>query len=299
MEREEREHHDIENRRRDQYEKDYGHSEGPLPNPNRQPRSQIVASARGHDAAQVGDNDDDMAITTFPALAPRLRSVAYPNNFKPNIQKYDGHSDPNIWLSTYYIAVKVAGGSFDHMAAYFPLVMGEPPSLWLNNLPAFFKLLKKSNKFKWTDEADQELEELKTFLTTPLVMVPPAPMETLLLYIFTFTQVVSAVLVAERPEEGHQYPIQRPVYYVSEVLSDSKVRYSQPQKLLYVILVTSCKLRYYFQSHKIKVVSSSPLGEILRTPWYASSSGQWSWANSTSVFPTAGHQVLDPRRFRL
>jgi hypothetical protein len=73
-----------------------------------------VASARGHDAAQVGDNDDDMAITTFPALAPRLRSVAYPNNFKPNIQKYDGHSDPNIWLSTYYIAVKVAGGLRPH-----------------------------------------------------------------------------------------------------------------------------------------------------------------------------------------
>jgi hypothetical protein len=45
----------------------------------------------------------------------------------------------------------------------------------------FFKLLKKSDKFKWTDEADQALEELKTFLTTPPFMVPPAPKETLLL----------------------------------------------------------------------------------------------------------------------
>jgi hypothetical protein len=36
----------------------------------------------------------------------------------------------------------------------------------------FFKLLKKSDKFKWIDEADQALKELKTFLTTPLVMVP-------------------------------------------------------------------------------------------------------------------------------
>jgi hypothetical protein len=99
--------------------------------------------------------------------------------------------------------------------------------LGVKGLP-FFKLLKKSDKFKWTDEADLALEELKTFLMTPPVMVPPAPKETLLLYISACTQVVSAVLVAERPEEGHQYPVQRPVYYVSEVLSDSKVRYSQP-----------------------------------------------------------------------
>jgi hypothetical protein len=39
-------------------------------------------------------------------------------------------------LSTYYVAVKAAGGNLDHMAAYFPLVMGDASSLWLNNLPA-------------------------------------------------------------------------------------------------------------------------------------------------------------------
>jgi hypothetical protein len=88
----------------------------------------------------------------------------------------------------------------------------------------FFKLLKKSVKFEWTDEADQALEELKTFLTTPPIMVTPAPKETVLPYISASTQVVSAVLVVERPEEGHPYPVQRPVYYVSEVLSNSKIR---------------------------------------------------------------------------
>jgi hypothetical protein len=70
-----------------------------------------------------------MALTAFPALVPRLRSVAYPDKFKPNIQKYDGRSNSNIWLSTYYVAVKAAGGHFDHMAAYFPLVMGDALSL--------------------------------------------------------------------------------------------------------------------------------------------------------------------------
>jgi hypothetical protein len=62
--------------------------------------------------------------------------VVYPDNFKPNIQKYNRRSDPNIWLSTYYVAVKAAGTNFDHVATYFPLVMGDAPSLLLNNLPA-------------------------------------------------------------------------------------------------------------------------------------------------------------------
>jgi hypothetical protein len=94
-----------------------------------------VAAARDDDTAQVSDTSDDMAITAFPALVPQLQSVAYPDNFKPNIQKYDAHPDPNIWLSTYYVTINAAGDNFDHMAAYFPLVMGDAPSLWLNNLP--------------------------------------------------------------------------------------------------------------------------------------------------------------------
>jgi hypothetical protein len=98
-----------------------------------------------------------------------------------------------------------------------------------------------------------------------LVMVPPAPKETLLLYISATTLVVSSVLVAERPEEGKSYLVQRPIYYISEVLSDSKIRYSQPQKMLYALLVTSHKLRHYFQVHKIKVVSAFTLSDILRS----------------------------------
>ena len=89
------------------------------------------------------------------------------------------------------------------------------------------------------------------------------PGEEMLLYIAATTHVVSTTIVVEINEEGHAYGIQRPVYFISEVLSESKVRYPPIQKLLYVILITSRKLRHYFDEYKISVVTDFPLGDIL------------------------------------
>jgi hypothetical protein len=142
------------------------------------------------------------------------------------------------------------------------------PRLGEKGLP-FYKLLKKVDKFQWTSEAQEALDALKKFLTTPPVLKPPRratpsqPVEDLLLYISCTTHVVSTTLVVERAEEGHAYPVQHPVYFISEVLGPSKKKYPQVQKLLYAVLLTARKLRHYFDDHKVIVVTGFPIGDIL------------------------------------
>jgi hypothetical protein len=57
---------------------------------------------------------------------------------------------------------------------------------------------------------------------------------------------------------------QAPVYFVSEVLSLSKKKYTELGKVLYVVLMASRKLRHYFQAYHIIVPSSQPLKDIMR-----------------------------------
>jgi hypothetical protein len=128
----------------------------------------------------------------------------------------------------------------------------------------FFKLLKHQEKFVRTPRADQALAQLKDFLSKPPVLMDSRNKEQLLLYLTATTHVVSTAIVVERQEDGHAYPVQRPVYFVSEVLSESKARYQPVQKLLYAVLITLRKLRHYFQEYSISVVTDYPLGDILR-----------------------------------
>jgi hypothetical protein len=85
--------------------------------------------------------------------------------------------------------------------------------------------MRKSNKFEWNDEAYKAFEDLKNVLASPPVLVAPNEKELLLLYIVATHQVVSTVLVVERSEEGKVHGVQRPIYYLSKVLSPSKQRY--------------------------------------------------------------------------
>jgi ribonuclease HI len=107
------------------------------------------------------------------------------------------------------------------------------------------------------------LARSETSPSVSTVLTAPLPGEDLLLYIAATTHVVSSAIVVEQSEEGHAFGVQRPVYFISEVLSESKVRYPAIQKLLYAILIASRMLRHYFDEYKITVITDFPLVDIL------------------------------------
>ena len=69
--------------------------------------------------------------------------------------------------------------------------------------------------------------------------------------------------MVERKDAGKEHPVQPPVYYISEVLIESKQRYPHWQKLVHGVFLASRKLKHYFLGHPITVVSSAPFGDII------------------------------------
>ena len=105
------------------------------------------------------------------------------------------------------------------------------------------------------------------------ILVPPKDGKTMLLYVAATPTVVSMVLVVEHQEEKSAK--QHPVYFVSKVLHDARSKYPNIQKLIYAVLMSSRKLKHYFLSHKIKVVSSYPLSTIVHNRDAIGRIAQW------------------------
>jgi hypothetical protein len=134
---------------------------------------------------------------------------------------------------------------------------------------------------------EQAFQELKQHLVSLLILVAPETGEPLYLYIAVATEAVSMVLVIERTAQEGQEPadsgpvigvwtVQRPVYYVNEVLHEAKARYLETHKLLYAVLVASRKLHHYFQAHRVVVVTSFPLRAILHNSNATGNIAKWA-----------------------
>ncbi|RDX99313.1 Retrovirus-related Pol polyprotein from transposon 17.6, partial [Mucuna pruriens] len=106
-----------------------------------------------------------------------------------------------------------------------------------------FGTLKKGGSFVWTPECEEAFLRLKAMLATP----PVFTRNPLYLYISVSDATISVVLVQEK--EGEQ----RPIYFTSKILQEAERRYQKIEKATLALVITSRRLRSYFQNYSIVV----------------------------------------------
>ncbi|KAK3009884.1 hypothetical protein RJ639_011692 [Escallonia herrerae] len=117
---------------------------------------------------------------------------------------------------------------------------------------------------------EKSFEELKTHLSSPPLLSKPFPGEDLLIYLSVTEVAVSTVLIRE--EDG----VQKPIYYVSKVLQDVETRYPKIDKIALALIISARRLRPYFQSHTIVVLTDQPLRKVLMSPEASGRLVNWS-----------------------
>ena len=128
----------------------------------------------------------------------------------------------------------------------------------------------KSNTFVWSPECEEAFTEIKQFLASPPIMAKADPCEPLKIYLSATDLTTAAVLVKEENDE------QKAVYYVSHMLKEAELRYSNVEKMVLSLVMASRKLRHYFQGRLISVMSNQPLRRILHRPDMSGRLAAWT-----------------------
>ena len=127
-----------------------------------------------------------------------------------------------------------------------------------NKCLPFFKTLKQA--FAWTNECEAVFQELKHYLSNPPLLSPSKEGENLYLYLAISATAVSVALIKE---EGKRQLL---VYYVSQAFEGDELKYPRIEKIAFVLIVASRKLRQYFQVNPILVITDQPIIKSMNKP---------------------------------
>ncbi|CAL2265115.1 unnamed protein product [Prunus armeniaca] len=125
----------------------------------------------------------------------------------------------------------------------------------------FFKALKGGkHHITWTSKCDRAFQDLKNYMSKAPLSSKPLPGEVLLLYLSVSNTAVSSVLI-RKPEKA-----ELPIFYVSKALQSAELRYPPLEQLALALVISTRRLRPYFQAHEITVLTNQPLRQVLQNP---------------------------------
>ena len=114
------------------------------------------------------------------------------------------------------------------------------------------------------------LDEIKRYLSSPPILIPPQRGKPFRLYLSTDGMVVSSALIQEF--DGKQ----RVIYYLSRRLIDAETRYSAIEKLCLCLYFSCIMLRQYLLSAECTVICKDDVVRyMLSMPIMSGRIGKW------------------------
>jgi len=134
----------------------------------------------------------------------------------------------------------------------------------------YFQCLKRNNRFVWTRDCEEAFVKLKEYLASPPVLCKPQVGTPLRLYFAVIERALSVVLVQDQDQ------VQKPIYFVSKVLQGPEVRYQALEKAALAVVFSARRLRHYFQSFAVLVMTDLPIQKVLKKPDVAGRMVKWA-----------------------
>ncbi|KAI5352107.1 hypothetical protein L3X38_004998 [Prunus dulcis] len=134
----------------------------------------------------------------------------------------------------------------------------------------FFQGIRNNDGNIWRPKQREVFEQLKKCLASPLTLTIPKQGEPLYLYMAVTEIAVSAVLLRE------ENLIQQLIFYVSKCLIEAEKRYPLAEKLVSALLTVKRKLRPYFETHTIIVLTTQPIRTVMSKPDLSGRVTKWA-----------------------
>ncbi|KAL0456114.1 UNVERIFIED_CONTAM: hypothetical protein Slati_0950600 [Sesamum latifolium] len=131
--------------------------------------------------------------------------------------------------------------------------------------------MKKDVPFEWDEACDKAFKSIKSYLMKPPVLVAPVHGRPLIPYVAAQERSVG-ILLAQKNNEGKENAL----YYLSRTMTPNELKYSPIEKLCLALIFAIQKLKHYFQSHSIHLVSkANPLKYIMTKPVLSDRLARW------------------------
>ena len=134
----------------------------------------------------------------------------------------------------------------------------------------YFQCLKRNSRFVWNEECEEAFVKLKEYLASPSVLCKLQVGAPLRLYFAVTERAVSSVLVQEQDQ------VQRPIYFVSKVLQGPEIRYQALEKAALAVVFSARRLRHYFHSFTVVVMTDLPIQKVMKKPDVARRMVKWA-----------------------